>query len=100
MANVEKTMRTLETLSNGAELLARKPWSDHPEDTYLEAVLARYHGEYVTWQNNLASGGPGEGHYFNNLLEAMEDYDKRGRTKTGLGAKTRLVQSERGWTYR
>ena len=64
-------------------ILKRKPWSTHPDDHYLEIVLAEvdwgYH-PYVTWGLN-KSRKEGEfffeGHYFETFEEAEQDFERR-----------------------
>ena len=63
------------------EILKRKPYSDHPDDHYLEIVLAKIDWglhPFVTWGLNHESGGYFLGHYFETLEEAEEDFEKSG----------------------
>lgn len=62
------------------ELLAIKPHSAHPRDTYLTVVLCirrALYQPYVTWICNNEAGGLGTGHYFSELKDALEDFEKR-----------------------
>ena len=59
------------------KILKRKPFSDHPEDHYLEVVLAERNNEYVTWEHNKEDGGYFLGHYFETLQNAEKDFRKR-----------------------
>ena len=62
-----------------SEHLFEKPYSDHPDDSYLFVVLRRnFKGEYVTHLFNNQSGGYSNGHYFEEAEEALADYRKRG----------------------
>lgn len=69
------------------QTLARKPYSSHPDDHYLSIVLRTVTEDekttYVTHIHNstLASGKGGyvEGHYFSDSVDALEDFNKRGR---------------------
>lgn len=63
--------------------LARKPYTDHPEDNFLEVVLhTNFKGEYCTHVLNNQTNGFAHGHYFGKnqqgLQNAMKDFNKRG----------------------
>ena len=57
-------------LSNGATLLA---WKEE-RDSFV--VLALINNEYATWLLD-ESGGPYSGHYFPDLLSAVDEYKTR-----------------------
>lgn len=63
-------------------ILGRKPYSSHPDDDYLQVVLAKvetpHRQEFVTWVFNTQNNGYGHGHYFENLKEALADFNSRG----------------------
>lgn len=61
-------------------VLLRMPYSGHPDDWFLNVVLCEtLTGEFVTWTENLQSGGFAHGHYFENLVDAIDDFPKRVR---------------------
>lgn len=60
------------------KILARKPYSSHPDDHYLEIVMAEWENQYVTWIDNKHFNGYVCGHYFNTHAEALADFNKRG----------------------
>lgn len=61
--------------------LARKPYSNHVEDRYLELVLAQIgEKEWVTWIYNKEFDSYNTGHYFGKRDLAEHDYDERGNT--------------------
>ncbi len=61
------------------DIIASKPYSSHPDDSYLTVVLHRnFKGEYVTHIHNSYDNGFHSGHYFDNLKDAMADFHKRG----------------------
>lgn len=64
------------------DILGHKPYSSHPDDDYLQVVLAKvetaHRSEFVTWVLNLHTNGYSHGHYFENLKEALADFNKRG----------------------
>lgn len=71
------------------QLLAYKPFSAHPADRYLGVALVKLIGsvasrkpiEYVIWTYNADTGGFGDGKYSQDLLEALEFFDKKGGIK-------------------
>lgn len=75
----------LEQLQNGAYIIAeRKKYYEH--DKHLRVVLCYWnHGdrkEYVTWVRNMQDvergyDGTYHGHYFDNILDASEDFTGR-----------------------
>lgn len=84
-------LTVIETLSNGAEVLFRKPQGRHPMDNYLDVVLCWWSGQFVTWSRNLQTQGLDNGHYFvpeyrlvpheilaRLFIEALIDFDQRG----------------------
>jgi hypothetical protein len=79
-------------------IVARRPYSANPADSYLEVVLA-YRGyelnmPWVTWVNNKQSGGYGEGHYFSDIVKAAKDFEVRGTKKQQEAVKTALLQEQ------
>lgn len=60
-------------------IIAKKPYSNHPDDSHLSIVLYRnYKGELVTHMYNSQDGGYYHGHYHGNDMEkAMEDFRTR-----------------------
>jgi hypothetical protein len=66
------------------EILKRKPYSNHPDDHYLEIVLAKveltYH-PFVVWLYNKNDSGYNNGSYFETFEEAEKDFGKKGVTK-------------------
>lgn len=61
-------------------IIERKPFSTHPDDWYLEVVLAKIewgHTEYVTWEYNKRTSYYSNGHYFETIGEAAEDFERR-----------------------
>ncbi len=61
-------------------VLMRMPYSGHPDDWHINVVLCETHrGEFVTWVENLETGGVFEGNYFDNLVDAIDDFPKRVR---------------------
>jgi len=66
------------------KIIGRKPYSSHPDDHYLEVVIAKvqkteYTHEFVTWVYNKHSNGYAHGHYFgNDFKAALEDFNQRG----------------------
>ena len=60
-------------------IIASKPYSTHPDDSYLSIVVRENHkGEYVTHMYNSIDKGYHLGHYFETLEDAMTDFKKRG----------------------
>ena len=75
-------------------LIEIKPYSDHPDDTHLSVVLYRINkgpsmpgqrieGRWVTWLCNALDkpASTSEGHYFDNIVDAVADFAKRGHTQ-------------------
>jgi len=63
------------------EIISRKPFSTHPDDHYLEVVLAKtdnIYTPYVTWEYNKGKDCYFLGHYFEKLEDASDDFGKRG----------------------
>jgi hypothetical protein len=58
------------------EVLKKKKFP-HKLDHYLHLVLAKYNGEFVTWEFNSDTGEYFYGHYFDALAKAEVDFDKR-----------------------
>lgn len=59
--------------------IASKPYSSHPDDYYLSIVLHKnFKGEFVTHMANSEDGGFYHGRYFDNLEDAMKDFETRG----------------------
>lgn len=69
---------------NGATLIDIRPYSDHDGDSHLSIVLCRRatkHEPFVTWCWNGSSNGFCDGHYFQDIEEAAQDFfphDSRG----------------------
>lgn len=61
-------------MSNEKIVLARKPVEGC---NYLNIVLCKWGNEFVTWMENTELGGYNHGHYYTDLLEAVEDYKAR-----------------------
>ena len=63
------------------KVLMRAPYSGHPDDWFLNIVLCELDDgeQYVTWDENVLTGGFAHGHYFQTLEEAIEDFPKRVR---------------------
>jgi len=61
-------------------ILLEKPYSNHPGDSHLTMVLARWHNKFVTWGYNMQDQGFFWGHYFqeSELEKALDDFNKRG----------------------
>lgn len=66
-------------------ILARKPYSSNPADSYLEIVMARIEKnkishEFVTWVLNKQTNGYSHGHYYeSDFKAALQDFNERGR---------------------
>lgn len=45
--------------------------------SYLKVVLAKWGSEYVTWIYNESFNGFSNGHYYTDLLSAVNDYSAR-----------------------
>ena len=62
------------------QLIKSKKYSSNPGDAHLAVVLAKVDGyhPYVTWVYNKQDGGYFWGHYFETMVEAAKDFDKRG----------------------
>jgi len=64
-------------------LLARKPYSDNPRDGYLEIVLLEVShvvgspSQYTTHVWNKSDDSIAHGHYFDNVVNAVNDFNKR-----------------------
>lgn len=74
----------LRVATNGATILAERPYSIIPGDGHLRIVLAYWDAEggYVTWIHNVDDTGYHEGHYHrgNGAFEkALNDFMTRGR---------------------
>lgn len=74
----------LRVASNGATILAERPYSTNPGDGSLRIVLAYWDADegYVTWIHNLDNGGYHEGHYHRGdgaFEMAFNDFMQRGR---------------------
>lgn len=67
------------TSNVGFDILIHRPYTNHPKDHYLKAVLGHSAGRWVTWVYNVQSGGFFWGHYFDNETAAAHDYKERGR---------------------
>jgi hypothetical protein len=53
--------------------IATRPFSNHPDDAYLQVVLHKnFNGEYVTHVQNLQTGGFAYGHYFGKDADAFD----------------------------
>lgn len=65
-------------LPQNAILIDKKPVSN---SEHLSVVLCRWNREYqtefVTWIYNHSSKGCGSGRYFNNISDAVKDFEKR-----------------------
>ena len=61
-------------------IIAKKPYSNHPDDSFLSIVLHRnFKGELVTHMHNAQDGGYYHGRYHGNDMEkAMKDFETRG----------------------
>jgi hypothetical protein len=75
----EKLLKYGQSLDNHAKVIDAKMYSDHPGDHYLQIVVARFQNQYVTWLYNSTFHGCTEGHYFDRLIDAVKDYEGRGR---------------------
>ena len=74
------TQPTTETTTRHEEgaIIARRPYSAHPDDYYLEIVLRRFHGQYVTHSYNTEDDGYSLGHYHGqDFAAALEDFKTR-----------------------
>lgn len=76
--------------------LARKAYSDHPADNFLEIVLHQnFKGEYVTHVLNKQTGGFAHGHYFGrDLTKAILDFNARGVPTLLNTADTRVTEQK------
>lgn len=60
-------------------LLGVKPYTNHPEDTFLVVVLYRNErGQFVTHTFNGEIPSLNLGHYHDNLTDALRDFNERG----------------------
>lgn len=78
--------------SNGATILAERPYSIVPGDGHLRIVLAYWDADegYVTWIHNVDDTGFHEGHYFREddaFSKAFDDFMTRGRKISEGGKK-------------
>lgn len=70
-------------IPDNAEILLTRPFSMHPDDSYLSFVMAQLLGNiatpYVTWLCNVSSGVTCyyHGNYFQDKWEAFEDWKER-----------------------
>jgi hypothetical protein len=77
----EQLPKVGEDFGNGAKVLKSKKYSNHPDDWFLCVVLCVWGDEFVTWIYNAENGGVHDGHYYEILDEAIEDFEKRGCKK-------------------
>jgi len=60
-----------------------KPYSNHPDDHYLSIKFVFNKEDkitpYVTYLHNNHHDCLCEGHYFDKFLDAVDDYEKRGK---------------------
>jgi hypothetical protein len=68
-----------EVKSIGWEYIDHKPYSGHPDDWFLQVVIAARPNrtEYVTWLYNAELGGLHGGRYTNSGENAMKDFLER-----------------------
>jgi hypothetical protein len=68
-----------EVKSIGWDYLDHKQYSSHPDDWFLQVVIAARPNrtEYVTWLYNASLGGLHGGRYFVSLESAMTDFNLR-----------------------
>jgi len=63
-------------------VILKKPYTPHPDDTFLWMTLCVYNGQYVTFMYNAHQEGFEHGNYFklsrSGLLEAVLDFIRRG----------------------
>jgi hypothetical protein len=79
-------MPTLDTTESGGEIKMRRTLPYGGRATQAAEIVLAYlpHNDvtpFATWQRNVADGGTYWGHYFraDELIEALADFDKRGR---------------------
>lgn len=58
----------------GYEYLADKPLTNHPDDWYLRAVMAKNDREYVVWSYNATTDCLNEGKYVETFEQAHQVY--------------------------
>jgi hypothetical protein len=63
-------------LANGATVIASKPAHRYPGNSIVLAKTSGYH-PYVTWLVHDADKSAVSGHYFDNIVDAANDYASR-----------------------
>lgn len=58
----------------GYTYLDHRPLTNHPDDWYLQVVLAKNDSEYVVWLYNATTNSLNEGNYLETEEEAIEAY--------------------------
>lgn len=70
------------------DLLAVKPYTPHPADTFLKCTLRQVREtEWVTHLFNAQTGGFSGGNYFDTLQKALVDFNARGHNQHSTEAK-------------
>jgi len=79
--------------SNGANVFIADRFP-HSGDWYLHHVLAQFNGQWVTWVFNEIDNACHHGHYFDKLLDALDDYGIRHGETTQNHLKALAEQAE------
>ena len=58
----------------GYTYLDHRPLTNHPDDWYLQVVLAKNDREYVVWLYNATTNSLNEGNYLETEEQAIEAY--------------------------